>query len=327
MTPALILAVALMASAAPPPDSAGEPLPPGAPTDEYQLTAWCYGAMKEYLDIYEEVKPELVDIDRMFGDPVKESEPYQSDMAAARVELKMMGNAVTLAEKASPRPIAVEGAAALRQGEMIWSVAESRTRRELARAWLMWALPDKCDSVSRKLAAKSALFGRALKYNTGPDSPPPDVAAMAELPHAPLPGEALAAAPMTHASVAPAFVAPAPPTPNAQAAPQLPPRRQAVAPPPPSSTHSTSSEPAYAEPGLPALTAQAAPAEEPAGPPAMPPPDAVIATQRTAAAPAQAAPPPESPPPPEAAPPAPSAAPAPPPPAAPPGDQSTEPLL
>src|SRR5262249_47478016 len=72
MTPALILALALAAVAAPvqsaPPATAppaattGEPLPPGAPTDDYQLTAWCYGALKEYLDIYERVKPDLVDI-------------------------------------------------------------------------------------------------------------------------------------------------------------------------------------------------------------------------------------------------------------------------
>ena len=165
MTPTAILAAALLASAAAPPDNAGEPLPPTAPRVDYQLTAWCYGALKEYLDIYEQVKPELVDIDKMFGTSVKEAEPYQSDMAAARVELKMIANAVTLAQKASPRPINEESTTAMRQGAAIWSVAETKSRRELARAWLTWALPDRCDSVAREVAAKSALFSGALKYD------------------------------------------------------------------------------------------------------------------------------------------------------------------
>src|SRR5215469_13880361 len=102
MTPAVILALTLMASTAPPPTES-EPLPPSAPTDDYLLSAWCYGALSEYLTIYDKVKPDLTDIDRRFGDPVKEDEPYQADIAAFRKELKVIGNAVTLAEKASPR--------------------------------------------------------------------------------------------------------------------------------------------------------------------------------------------------------------------------------
>ncbi|MBV9994121.1 MAG: hypothetical protein JO127_02805 [Caulobacteraceae bacterium] len=187
MTPTAILAAALLASAAAPPDNAGEPLPPTAPRVDYQLTAWCYGALKEYLDIYEQVKPELVDIDKMFGTSVKEAEPYQSDMAAARVELKMIANAVTLAQKASPRPINEESTTAMRQGAAIWSVAETKSRRELARAWLTWALPDRCDSVAREVAAKSALFSGALKYN---DPPAPPAAAEAPAPAPPPPPEA-----------------------------------------------------------------------------------------------------------------------------------------
>ena len=177
MTPALILALSLMASSAPPPADGGEPLPPGAPTDEYELSAWCYGALSEYLSIYDKVKPDLVDIDKLFGDPVKEDEPYQSDIAAARKELKMIGGAVTLAEKASAQPIAPQGAEALRMGRAIWSVAETKTSRELARAWLTWGLPDRCDSVSRQLAAKSLLLGKALSYNQGQSAPAEDDAA------------------------------------------------------------------------------------------------------------------------------------------------------
>jgi hypothetical protein len=166
MTPALISALTLMLTAAPPPEGAGEPLPPGAPTDSYELAAWCYGALNEYLLIYEKVIPDLKDMDRMFGTPVVEAKPYSSDMAAARVELKMLADSVSEAEKASPQPIAERGAEAVRQGQHIWSLAEAKSRRELARAWMLWALPDRCDSNARELAERSRLFGKALKYNT-----------------------------------------------------------------------------------------------------------------------------------------------------------------
>jgi hypothetical protein len=204
MTPALVLALSLMVQAAPPPDDGGEPLPPGAPAGGYELSAWCYGALSEYLQIYDKVKPQLVAIDKLFGEPVAEAEPYQADMAAARKELKMIGDAVTAAEKASARPISEEGADAVRRGRGIWSVAERKTNRELARAWLTWGLPDKCDSNSRQLASRSALLGSALKFNTGEQAQP------AEAP-APVP------APIEPA--APAFAEPATkPTPPAHEA-------------------------------------------------------------------------------------------------------------
>jgi len=170
MTLALVLAASLVMAAPPPDDGAGEPLPPGAPTDSYELAAWCYGALDEYLQIYQKVIPDLKAIDAKFGTDVKESQPYHADMAAARVELKLIGDAVTDAEKASPTPISERGASSVTDGRRIWSVVEAKPRRELARAWMMWALPDRCDSNARELAKRSVLFGKALGYNQGGDA-------------------------------------------------------------------------------------------------------------------------------------------------------------
>ena len=156
------------------PATEGEPMPPGAPTGDYELTAWCYGALGEYLDVYERVKPDLIAIDKQYGSSVKnEKQPYASDMAAYRKELKMLAGAVQAAEQASPSSISPKGAAAVLQGQSIWRPAESRTRRELARAWLSWDMPDKCDSTGRDLASKSALLGKALTYNNAADAPKP----------------------------------------------------------------------------------------------------------------------------------------------------------
>ncbi len=183
MTLALVLAASLVMAAPPPDGGGGEPLPPGAPTESYELAAWCYGALDEYLQIYDKVIPDLKAIDREFGTDVKEAQPYHSDMAAARVELKVIGDSVTDAEKASPTPISDRGSAAMGDGRRIWSVAEGKPRRELARAWMMWALPDRCDANARDLARRSLLLGKALTYNQGGAAP-------AESPPAPAPNPA-----------------------------------------------------------------------------------------------------------------------------------------
>ena len=167
MTP-LVLALSLLTAAPASDQGAGEPLPPGAPTDSYELSAWCYGALDEYLKIYDLVKPDLRDIDKLFGTSVVETDPYQHDMAAYRVELKMIGDSVTDAEKASPKPISQRGVSSMRLGRAIWSIAETKSSRELARAWLTWGLPDKCDTNARELTQRSLLLGQALGNNAKP---------------------------------------------------------------------------------------------------------------------------------------------------------------
>jgi hypothetical protein len=246
MAPALIFALALLASDATAPSGPGEPLPPGAPTQDYALAGWCYGALGEYLQIYDKVKPDLIDIDRMFGSSVKnEKEPYAADIAAARIELTVIAGAIEAAEKASPQPIAPQGAQAIRLGQSIWRPAESKTRRELARAWLSWGMPDRCDSNARTLTAKARVLGKALTYNTAPasDTPPPAPESGAAPP-----------APGPLSSDAPAQSSPSP-------APDEPP--VATATPSPSSPNSQTSGQAAPQP---------APAPSDESPPATPPP-------------------------------------------------------
>jgi hypothetical protein len=201
--PALLFALSLMASdPAPTPDA--EPLPPGAPTQAYPLAAWCYGALSEYLDVYERVKPDLRAIDKMFGSSVpNEKEPYAHDMAAARIELKKIGGAVQAAEEASPTPIAPQGVAAIDQGRAIWRPAELKTRRELARAWLTWALPDRCASNAKELAASSSLLGQALKYNTPSATDAPAPPAPEPAPDAPTPASTTPSPPAPEPAAAP----------------------------------------------------------------------------------------------------------------------------
>jgi hypothetical protein len=202
----------------------GEPLPADAPTEPYALAAWCYGAMDQYLYIYQQILPQLRDIDRLFGTSVQnEAEPYSDDMAAAKVELGVLKNAVQSAEKASLKVISPEGARWVSQGRGIWGPAETHTRRELARAWLSWALPDRCDTNARELAAKSDLLGQVLKYN-GPsatESPPAPVkiAADDDGKTDASAGASAGADPIAEAPSKPAPTPDAPPSPDAEPSP------------------------------------------------------------------------------------------------------------
>jgi hypothetical protein len=149
-------------------------LPPGAPTEPYALTAWCYGALSEYLEIYPKVVPDLQAIDKLFGSSVKnEKTPYADDVAAARDEQALLSQAVTAAEQASAKSISDRGIEAIHAGRAIWGPAENKSRRELARAWLAWGLPEKCDTTAHDLIARSALLGQALKHDDAPTAPPP----------------------------------------------------------------------------------------------------------------------------------------------------------
>jgi hypothetical protein len=202
MLPTPLLALALLAAPAPAPSDAvvttapppahapaakietvpaaagPDDIPPGAPTDSYGLVAWCYGALGEYLTIYDDIKPDLKAIDKMFGTPVVEAEPYQADMAAARLAEKRFAAAMEAAEKASPKPIAPYGAAAIAKGRSIWSVVQMKTRRNLVDAWLFWGVPDRCETTAKALKIRSSLLGQALAVS----APPPPTPAPADPP-------------------------------------------------------------------------------------------------------------------------------------------------
>jgi hypothetical protein len=129
-----------------------EDIPPGAPTDDYGFVSWCYGATDEYLTIYTKVLPDLKDIDKAFGSPVKEAVPYATDVAAQHKALRRFGDAIAAAEKATSDPInSTEGQGAIAKGRGIWSVAETLPSRKLADAWLFWGIPVRCERTAKSL--------------------------------------------------------------------------------------------------------------------------------------------------------------------------------
>jgi hypothetical protein len=137
-------------------------IPPGAPTDDYGFVAWCYGALDESLTVYQTVLPDLKDIDKRFGSPVKEAQPYGEDVVDEHKALKRFAAAMEAAERASPQPIADHGVSAINLGRSIWDPAKAQPRRQLAHAWLMWGLPNRCESTAKTLKTRATLLGQAM---------------------------------------------------------------------------------------------------------------------------------------------------------------------
>lgn len=181
MTP-FAIALALFAqapeAAAPAPETpaaAEDRLPAGAPKDDYQFVAWCYGALRGYLDMHDEMMPEVTRIESQFRKPGTKLEDdlkvYAQMQKDGRAQLKSFQTALTAAEKASVRPINTLGANAVRQGRQIWNTGPDVTKARKAQEWMSWALPARCETVSASLETRAKLMGATFKVNEEPPAP------------------------------------------------------------------------------------------------------------------------------------------------------------
>lgn len=174
----------------------------GAPTDDYGYVAWCYGAVSGYVDQYEKTMPEVIRIERAFPTPSTEeniAKVYPEQRDSAVKQLATFRDAMTAAEKASPRSLAAAAQQGLSRGRGIWSGSALVTKAQLAQFWMGWTPPAECDARAKTLIAKSALFGQALAGNA-PPAPVEASAPVAEAPPAePAPAAAEPPAPVAQA--------------------------------------------------------------------------------------------------------------------------------
>lgn len=182
---------------------AGEPAataskyPPGAPQDDYGLVAWCYGALSGYLELHDEVMPEVTRIESTFRAPgrtLAEDLAVYADMQRdGRRQMSQFTAAMEAAEKASLRPLNAVGAEAVKKGRSIWAAAPNLPKARVAQEWMSWALPARCESTAAELEQRATLLGAGFRTSgeaeatpaeealpaaeTAPTEPAPDVAA------------------------------------------------------------------------------------------------------------------------------------------------------
>lgn len=179
MATALLLALAMMGQA---------PVAPAAtpPTDDYGYVAWCYGALGGYVDLYDQVMPEVTRIEKAFPGPdgvAAALKTYPEMRAQARSDMKAFTAAITAAEKASPRPISEYGGAAVKKGRSVWNGADSANKARLAQVWMSWSPPGDCESRAKTLEMRSNILGKALIYNAArPAEPAPEAPAVQSAP-------------------------------------------------------------------------------------------------------------------------------------------------
>jgi hypothetical protein len=169
-----VLGLSLLAADAPaavaaPPVPAEAPAPEGAPNDDYQFVAWCSGVLTGYLELHDEVMPEVVRIESTWRRPgaklADDLKVYDLQQREGRADLERFHAAMTAAEQASLQPINALGAAALRRGRSVWSAGPDVTKARLAEEWMSWTLPARCPTTAAALEKRARLLGASLRAN------------------------------------------------------------------------------------------------------------------------------------------------------------------
>jgi hypothetical protein len=176
--PAAATAPAAEPTATSTPAPAADQHPTGAPREDYPFVAWCYGALRGYLDLHGEMLPEVRRIESAFRPPnrtlAEDMKVYADQQKYGQAKLKDFQAALTAAEKASVRPINQQGAVAVRQGRSIWNAGPEVKKATVAQMWMSWALPAKCETVASSLESRAKLMGATFKVNTLDEVPAPD---------------------------------------------------------------------------------------------------------------------------------------------------------
>ena len=175
----LFLADPSDAAAPPPPAEAAAPEPPrptGAPSEDYPFVAWCYGVLSGYLELHDEVMPEVTRIESEFRRPgAKLSDDlkvYADQQRAGQADLKRFRAALTAAEKASLKPINVVGAQALQRGRSVWTHGPDVSKAQIAQEWMSWTLPKRCTTTAVMMEKRAKLLGASFQVNAQPEATP-----------------------------------------------------------------------------------------------------------------------------------------------------------
>lgn len=145
--------------------------PKGAPHTDYEFVGWCYGVLRQHMEFYTQVRPELTAISKRWKTEEEDEKSYADQMAAGKSILAEMTRALEMTERASPRPIQTQGAAAIEQGRKMWAEFNTVDKTMQAYSWMNWELPEKCPKVAKTLENRSTLMAPALRANQAAPAP------------------------------------------------------------------------------------------------------------------------------------------------------------
>ena len=209
MLPFLIAAALLQAAPNAAPAAEGPALEQGAPDNgmpksDYELVAWCHGALAGQLELEPKAKQAMEKIESKAKVAARAKEDAEMEKAR-RQYLKDYEHALAAAEAASPQAIHQSGVKAELRGYAFWAGTRNKEPIWLMLDWGMWDPNDVgCGDAAKRLYQKSTLLGAALKESdntptsTGAARPPPP----GETPSSAAPAPADAPAPAAPADAA-----------------------------------------------------------------------------------------------------------------------------
>jgi hypothetical protein len=125
--------------------------------------SWCYGALSGYVDLKDQVMPEVTRIETAFRAPgrtlAEDMKVYADLEKESRANLKLFARAMEAAEKASMRPINAEGGEAVKRGRATWAAAPNLPKARVAQEWMSWSLPARCVTTAESLETRAKLLG------------------------------------------------------------------------------------------------------------------------------------------------------------------------
>ena len=122
-----------------------DPLPAGAPTDDYEFMGWCTGILTGHMALYNRVKPQLDVISKRWNTVDEDAKQQAAQQIEGHNLLARFRKVMATAEAAKPG-LGATGQAAFQKGMSSWSAVDKIDKQQQAYAWMNFGLPGQCET-------------------------------------------------------------------------------------------------------------------------------------------------------------------------------------
>jgi hypothetical protein len=122
-----------------------EPLPSGAPTDDYEFMGWCTGILTGHMDLYTKVKPQLSVISKRWNSVAEDDKQEAEQQIEGRKLLVRFRGVMAKAEAQKPS-LGPTGQASVKKGLDNWSKIDTVDKQAQAYSWMNFGLPVQCET-------------------------------------------------------------------------------------------------------------------------------------------------------------------------------------
>lgn len=122
-----------------------EPLPAGAPTDDYEFMGWCTGILTGHMELYPKVKPQLDVISKRWNTVDEDNKQQAAQQIEGRALLARLRKVMATAEATKPG-LGATGQSAFQKGMDSWSGLDKVDKQAQAYSWMNFGFPVQCET-------------------------------------------------------------------------------------------------------------------------------------------------------------------------------------